>query len=120
MAAALPWYPSHFRFLEFLPFDNQPPRSDLSRFGVNPLWMRYSTAHSWHGPFIAEFSWLDRRALPSFHTRTDDLTIMNAHKRKRLEAAGWKFGSVAEFLDVTSEEEAGVESKLLSRERLLK
>lgn len=81
--------------------------------------MRYSTAHSRHGLFFAEFSWLDRRALPSFHTRTDDLTIMNAIKRKRLEAAGWKFGSVAEFLELTAEEEAEVEGKLVSRERLL-
>lgn len=57
--------------------------------------------------------------LPSFHTRTDELTIMNANKRKSLEAAGWKFGSVAEFLELTAEEEAEVESKMVSRERLL-
>lgn len=46
--------------------------------------------------------------------------MMNEDKRMRLKAAGWKFGSVAEFLELTSEEEAGVESKLVSRERLLK
>lgn len=45
--------------------------------------------------------------------------MMNADKRMRLEAAGWKFGSVAEFLELTTEEEAEVESKLVSRERLL-
>lgn len=44
---------------------------------------------------------------------------MKATKRRKLEAAGWKFGSVAEFLELTAEEEAEVESKLGSRERLL-
>lgn len=44
---------------------------------------------------------------------------MNADKQKRLEAVGWKFGSVAKFLKLTAEEEAEVESKLISRERLL-
>lgn len=44
---------------------------------------------------------------------------MNADKRKRLESAGWKFGSAAEFLELTVEEEAEIESKLVSREQLL-
>jgi hypothetical protein len=33
---------------------------------------------------------------------------MNSEKRKRLEAAGWKVGSVDEFLDLTPEESAMV------------
>ena len=37
---------------------------------------------------------------------------MNAEKRKRLEAAGWRFGSAADFLGLTPEEEAYVELKL--------
>jgi len=37
---------------------------------------------------------------------------MNAEKRKRLEAAGWRFGSAADFLGMTPEEEAYVELKL--------
>jgi predicted XRE-type DNA-binding protein len=37
---------------------------------------------------------------------------MNAEKRKRLEAAGWHFGSAADFLGMTPEEEAYVELKL--------
>ncbi len=44
---------------------------------------------------------------------------MNAGKRKRLEADGWKFGSVAEFLELTAEEEAQIENKLMSREQQL-
>lgn len=41
---------------------------------------------------------------------------MEGEKRKRLEAKGWKFGSVAEFLDLTPEESALMEIKLaLSR-----
>ncbi len=44
---------------------------------------------------------------------------MNADKRKNLEAAGWKFGGAAEFLELTAEEEAQIESKLKSRDRLL-
>ena len=42
---------------------------------------------------------------------------MNAEKRKRLEAAGWKFGTVADFLNLTPAEEAYIEMKLaLARE----
>jgi predicted XRE-type DNA-binding protein len=37
---------------------------------------------------------------------------MNAEKRKRLEAAGWKFGSVKDFLNLTPAEEAYIEMKL--------
>lgn len=41
---------------------------------------------------------------------------MESNKRKRLEAKGWKVGTVAEFLGLTPEEEALVEIKLaLSR-----
>ena len=45
--------------------------------------------------------------------------MMNADKRKRLEAIGWKSGSVAEFLELNVGEEAEVESKPVWRERLL-
>jgi DNA-binding XRE family transcriptional regulator len=37
---------------------------------------------------------------------------MNDAKRKRLEAAGWKFGSYADFLGLSKEEEMLVELKL--------
>ena len=37
---------------------------------------------------------------------------MNAAKRKRLESAGWRFGSAADFLGMTPEEEAYVDLKL--------
>ena len=37
---------------------------------------------------------------------------MNKTKRKRLEAAGWKVGSAADFLDLSSEEKVFVELKL--------
>ena len=37
---------------------------------------------------------------------------MNKTKRKRLEAKRWKAGTVAEFLDLTSEESAYIELKL--------
>ena len=41
---------------------------------------------------------------------------MRADKRRKLEAAGWKTGSAAEFLELTSEEAAYIEMKLaLSR-----
>ncbi|BAZ31881.1 XRE family transcriptional regulator [Cylindrospermum sp. NIES-4074] len=50
----------------------------------------------------------------------DDLNVtkicMEQSKRERLEASGWKVGTVAEFLEMTSEETALVEIKLaLSR-----
>ncbi|RMF24947.1 MAG: XRE family transcriptional regulator [Deltaproteobacteria bacterium] len=42
---------------------------------------------------------------------------MDKEKKKRLEAAGWRVGSVAEFLELTPEEEEFIEFKLaLSRE----
>lgn len=37
---------------------------------------------------------------------------MRADKRKRLEARGWKFGTVQEFLGLTDEEAAYVELRL--------
>ena len=37
---------------------------------------------------------------------------MNAQKRKRLEAAGWKFGSAQEFLGLSDEDVAFIEVKL--------
>lgn len=37
---------------------------------------------------------------------------MKTEKRKRLEADGWRFGSAADFLGMTAEEEAYVELKL--------
>jgi DNA-binding XRE family transcriptional regulator len=37
---------------------------------------------------------------------------MKPEKRKRLEAAGWKVGTVREFLDLTDEETALIELKL--------
>jgi predicted XRE-type DNA-binding protein len=42
---------------------------------------------------------------------------MNAEKRKRLEGAGWRFGSAADFLNLSPAEEAYVKMKLdLARE----
>lgn len=41
---------------------------------------------------------------------------MQANKRAKLEASGWKIGSAADFLNLTSEESAYIEMKLaLSR-----
>jgi ribosome-binding protein aMBF1 (putative translation factor) len=37
---------------------------------------------------------------------------MDARKRKRLEAAGWRAGSAAEFLELSAEEAALVETRL--------
>jgi len=37
---------------------------------------------------------------------------MKQHKRKRLEAAGWKVGSAAEFLRLDDNETAAIELKL--------
>ncbi len=37
---------------------------------------------------------------------------MDAKKRKRLEAAGWRVGSTTEFLDLSREEAALVETRL--------
>ena len=38
--------------------------------------------------------------------------MMHANKRKKVEASGWKVGSVDEFLDLTPEESAYIEMKL--------
>jgi hypothetical protein len=38
---------------------------------------------------------------------------METEKQKRLEAAGWKIGTVADFLDLTSEESTIVEMRLM-------
>ena len=38
---------------------------------------------------------------------------MNSTKKKRLETKGWKVGTVAEFLQLTPEESAYIEMKLL-------
>jgi DNA-binding XRE family transcriptional regulator len=43
---------------------------------------------------------------------------MRLAKRKRLEAAGWRVGSAAEFLGLSEEEAAFVEIKLALSERL--
>jgi DNA-binding XRE family transcriptional regulator len=43
---------------------------------------------------------------------------MNTAKRKKLESAGWKVGSAAEFLGLTLEEELLVEMKLAFAERI--
>lgn len=43
---------------------------------------------------------------------------MNAAKRKRLEVAGWRVGSTADFLELSPEEEAFVELKLRLSESL--
>jgi DNA-binding XRE family transcriptional regulator len=42
--------------------------------------------------------------------------MMQANKRQKLKAAGWKIGSTADFLDLTPEESSYIEMKLaLSR-----
>jgi ribosome-binding protein aMBF1 (putative translation factor) len=45
---------------------------------------------------------------------------INTAKRKRLEAAGWKVGSTADFLELSAEEAAFVELKLRLSESLRK
>lgn len=40
---------------------------------------------------------------------------MDKHKKERLEAAGWKCGTVEEFLELTPEESALIELKLQLR-----
>jgi predicted XRE-type DNA-binding protein len=45
---------------------------------------------------------------------------MNTAKRRRLEAAGWKVGSTADFLELSPEEAAFVELKLRLSESLRK
>lgn len=45
---------------------------------------------------------------------------MDRAKRKRLEAAGWKIGTVREFLDLSPEEEAYLEIKLQLAKNLQK
>lgn len=41
-----------------------------------------------------------------------ELTDMDAKKRKRLAAAGWKTGTAADFLELSAEEAALVETRL--------
>ena len=43
---------------------------------------------------------------------------MKAAKRKRLEKAGWKVSDAADFLDLSEEEAAYIEMKLLLSEKL--
>ena len=43
---------------------------------------------------------------------------MKATKRKKLEAAGWKFGDAAEFLQLTPQEAAYIESMMESAQCL--
>ena len=43
---------------------------------------------------------------------------MDAAKRKRLEAKGWKSGTVAEFLDLSPEESALIEIRLALSQQL--
>lgn len=43
---------------------------------------------------------------------------MNAIKRRKLEAAGWKFGDAAEFLQLTPQEAAYIESMMASAQSL--
>ena len=43
---------------------------------------------------------------------------MNKAKRARLEAKGWRIGSAADFLELTPEEAAFVETKLALTETL--
>lgn len=43
---------------------------------------------------------------------------MNSSKKARLEAAGWKIGTVEEFLGLTKEEAALVETKLAVAQKL--
>ena len=45
---------------------------------------------------------------------------MKKSKRARLEAAGWRFGSAADFLKLTAEEAAFVETKLALSQSLRK
>lgn len=45
---------------------------------------------------------------------------MDRAKRKRLETAGWKVGTVREFLDLSAEEEAYLEIKLQLAKNLQK
>ena len=45
---------------------------------------------------------------------------MRAKKKSKLKAAGWKVGTVSEFLDLTPEEEALIEMKLALAEFLRK
>lgn len=43
---------------------------------------------------------------------SQEMTEMDAKKRKRLEAAGWKAGGAADFLELSAEEAALVETRL--------
>jgi DNA-binding transcriptional regulator YiaG len=44
---------------------------------------------------------------------------MNKQKRKRLEAKGWKTGTVTEFLGLTPEDEAWIEMKRALRDKIV-
>ena len=46
--------------------------------------------------------------------------MMDNHKRERLEAEGWRVGTVAEFLQLTPEESALIEIKLVLSKNLKK
>lgn len=43
---------------------------------------------------------------------------MDERKRERLEAAGWRVGTVQEFLGLTDEESAVIEQELVCKEEL--
>jgi hypothetical protein len=45
---------------------------------------------------------------------------MKGHKRRKLEAAGWKVGSLTDFLGLTPKETSLVDSKLASTKTTLK
>src|SRR5688572_23996687 len=51
-------------------------------------------------------------------TRQEGKTRMDAKKRKRLETAGWRVGSTADFLELSAEETALVETRLAVSEAL--
>lgn len=45
---------------------------------------------------------------------------MNTNKRKRIEAAGWRVGTVAEFLGLSEKESALVETRVALSKSLVK
>jgi len=47
------------------------------------------------------------------YNQTHTSTKMSAEKKQILEAAGWKVGTVAEFLGLSPEEEAIIESRYM-------
>lgn len=50
--------------------------------------------------------------------KPDKGTLMNKDKQTRLEAKGWKFGSTADFLGLTPEEQAYIDLKIALGNRL--